>query len=67
MQDRRAAALVPLAAEKVAQLLLQRLLQDQPGAEPPDRLDRISLRLMARYRADMLQHHQKAGKEPTRR
>jgi len=43
MRERLAAALVALAAEELGQLLLERLLQDQPGAEAADRLDRIVL------------------------
>src|SRR5256885_3006815 len=42
-RDRLPAALVALAAQKLSQLLLQRLLQDQPCAQPTDRLDRIVL------------------------
>lgn len=43
MRDGLPAALVPLPAEELAQLLLQRLLQDQPRAKPADRLNRILL------------------------
>src|SRR5262249_9314062 len=43
VRDRLAATLVALAAKELAQLLLERLLQDQPRAEPADRLDRIEL------------------------
>jgi hypothetical protein len=43
VRDGLAATLVTLAAEEVGQLLLQRLLQDQPRAEPADRLDRVQL------------------------
>jgi len=41
VRDRLAATLVPLAPEELAQLLLQRLLQNQPRTQPADRLDRI--------------------------
>ena len=43
VRDRLAAALVALPAEELAQLLLERLLQDQSRAETTNRLDRIIL------------------------
>jgi hypothetical protein len=43
MRDRLAATLVPLAPEELGQLLLERLLQDQPRTQTADRLDRIVL------------------------
>lgn len=43
VRDRLSAALVALAAEELAQLLLERLVQDRPGAEAADRLDRVVL------------------------
>jgi hypothetical protein len=36
-------ALVPTAAEELAHLILQRLLQDQPSSQPADHLHRILL------------------------
>src|SRR5579872_1616007 len=48
--DRLFAALIAAAAEELADLVLQRLLQDQPGTETADRLDRVLLA------ADTLQH-----------
>jgi len=36
-------ALVAHTAEELAHLVLKRLLQDQPRAQPPDPLDRIGL------------------------
>jgi len=41
VRDRLPTTLVALATEEVGQLFLERLLQDQPGAEAADRLDRI--------------------------
>jgi hypothetical protein len=41
MRDRRAGPLIPLAAKELGQLILQRLLDDQPRAKPTDLLDRI--------------------------
>src|SRR5205814_8888697 len=41
MRDRRLAPLVAGAAQKLGQLILQRLLEDQPRTEPADLLDRI--------------------------
>jgi hypothetical protein len=41
MRDPRLGPLVPLPAEELGQLLLQRLLNDQPRAEPTNLLDRI--------------------------
>jgi hypothetical protein len=41
--DRLLAALIAPAAEELGDLVLQRLLQDQPGSQPPDRLDRVLL------------------------
>jgi len=38
-----AGALVAGPTEEVGELLLERLLEDQPGAEAADRLDRILL------------------------
>jgi hypothetical protein len=43
VRERLAATLVALTAEELAQLLLERLLQDQPGRRAADRLDRIVL------------------------
>jgi hypothetical protein len=40
---RLAGALIAGAAEELGQLLLERLLEDQPGAEAAHRLDRIDL------------------------
>jgi hypothetical protein len=42
MRDRRLRPLVAGAAEELAQLVLERLLDDQPGAQPTDLLDRIT-------------------------
>ena len=41
MRDRCLGALVAGAAEELGQLVLERLLDDQPGAKPTDLLDRI--------------------------
>jgi hypothetical protein len=43
-------ALIAAAAEKFADLILQRLLQDQPGTKATDRLDRIPLGADSRER-----------------
>jgi hypothetical protein len=43
VSDRLTGALITAAAEKLCDLVLQRLLQNQPGTEAPDRLDRIIL------------------------
>src|SRR5439155_9718416 len=43
IRDQPATAFVALPAEELRQLLLERLLQDQPSTEPADRLDRIIL------------------------
>ncbi|MGH2865463.1 MAG: hypothetical protein ACRDJX_09480 [Solirubrobacteraceae bacterium] len=43
MTDRLAGALITPAAEELRDLVLQRLLKDQPCSQPPDRLDRILL------------------------
>jgi hypothetical protein len=43
MRDRLAVPLVALPPQELGQLLLERLLQDQPRTEPADRLDRIIL------------------------
>src|SRR5437588_8748927 len=42
MPDRRLRPLVAGAAEELGQLVLERLLDDQPGTEPTDLLDRIT-------------------------
>jgi hypothetical protein len=41
--DRLSAALIPPAAEELRDLVLQRLLQDQPGSQAADRLNRVVL------------------------
>ena len=41
--DRLLSALITAAAEELADLILKCLLQDQPGTEAPDRLDRVLL------------------------
>ena len=43
MTDRLTGALIAPAAEEPGDLVLQRLLQNQPGTETPDRLDRVLL------------------------
>jgi hypothetical protein len=43
VRDRLPTTLVALPTEKLGQLLLERLLQDQPRTQPADRLDRIIL------------------------
>ncbi len=43
MRDRLSTPLVALPPEELAQLLLERLLQDQPRAETTNRFDRIVL------------------------
>src|SRR5271165_5528970 len=56
--DRLTGALIAPAAEKLGDLVLQRLLQDQPGTETTDRLNRV---LIA---ANTGQHHVQFRAEP---
>jgi hypothetical protein len=41
--DRLLGTLVAAATEELRDLVLERLLQDQPCSQPPDRLDRVLL------------------------
>src|ERR1017187_6417562 len=54
-------ALIAPAAEELSDLILERLLQDQPGTKPPDRLDRVLLA------ANTGQHHIQFRAEPLAR
>jgi hypothetical protein len=45
VSERIPGALIAASAQELCDLVLQRLLQDQPGTETPDRLDRVLLAL----------------------